>query len=70
MPGDCLMVPKGAPHGFRNIDSMAGILHFSLLPALNAEAFFQGVVVEQKPGWDRAAFWRKYGMEIVGPPID
>ncbi len=70
VPGDCLWVPKGAPHGFRNIDSIAGLLHFALLPALNAEEFFQRLVVEERPGWDRAALFREYGNEIVGPPID
>jgi len=69
-PGDCVLVPAGVPHTFKNIDSEDGLLHFELLPAGSAEAFFYRLVTDFAGIDDMGAFFQEHGLALLGPPIE
>ena len=69
LPGDCLLIPGGAAHSFKNIDSDEGLLHFELLPSGSSEEFFARLVTDQANIADMAAFFREHGLELLGPPL-
>lgn len=69
-PGDCVFIPAGVPHAFRNIDSEDGLLHFELLPSGSAESFFERLVTDFGGIEDIGAFFQAHGMDLLGPPIE
>lgn len=69
-PGDCVFIPAGVAHTFKNIDQEDGLIHFELLPSGNAEAFFARLVADFEGIGDMGAFFREHGMDLLGPPID
>ncbi len=68
-PGDCLVVPAGAPHTFKNIDASESVMHFELLPSGTSEAFFDRIVADFAGIADVPAFFKQHGLELLGPPI-
>lgn len=68
-PGGCIAIPRGAVHSFKNVGPEAGRLHFELLPAENAEAFFRRLVKEGSEIEDLAGFFSDYGIDLLGPPL-
>lgn len=68
-PGDCITVPAGATHAFRNLLDETSELHFSLLPAGESEAFFQRLVAGDFDPDDIEAFFSRYGIDLLGPPM-
>lgn len=69
LPGDCILVPIGAAHSFKNIDSEEGLLHFELLPSGSSEQFFAKLVADYASIADMPAFFREHGLELLGPPL-
>jgi quercetin dioxygenase-like cupin family protein len=67
--GDCLLVPPGTPHTFKNIDAAEGILHFELFPSGTADAFFRTLTHSAEPIDNIEQFFRDHGMELLGPPL-
>ena len=70
LPGDCVLVPVGAAHSFKNIDSQEGLLHFELLPSGSSEEFFARLVADPASIADMPAFFREHGLQLLGPPLD
>jgi quercetin dioxygenase-like cupin family protein len=68
-PGDCVLIPAGAPHTFQNVDTEEGLIHFELFPSGTAETFFERLVTDFANIEDMAAFFREHGLELLGPPL-
>ena len=67
-PGDSLLGPRGVPHTFSPTGDAPAKLLIAFTPAGKMEDFFrdaQKVPFEKQDG----EFYRKYGVEVVGPPI-
>jgi quercetin dioxygenase-like cupin family protein len=69
-PGDCVFIPAGVPHTFKNIDSKDGLIHFELLPSGSAETFFNRLVTDFATIDDMGAFFQEHGLALLGPPIE
>jgi quercetin dioxygenase-like cupin family protein len=69
-PGDCVFIPAGVAHTFKNIDTTDGLIHFELLPSGTAEAFFARLVADFEGIGDMGAFFDEHGMDLLGPPIE
>jgi quercetin dioxygenase-like cupin family protein len=69
-PGDCVLIPAGVPHTFKNIDDEDGLIHFELLPSGSSEAFFKRLVTDFRGIEDIGAFFQAHGMDLLGPPIE
>jgi mannose-6-phosphate isomerase-like protein (cupin superfamily) len=67
-PGDSLLGPRGVPHTFSAIGDEPAKLLIAFSPAGKMEEFFrdaQKVPLDKQDG----AFYRKYGVEVVGEAI-
>ena len=68
-PGDSLFGPRKVPHVWAFIGDTPGRILFIFTPAGQMEAFFRepgkaDAIIPQDP-----AYFRAYGMEVVGPPL-
>ncbi len=68
-PGDSVFGPRKVPHVWAFVGNQPGRILFVFTPAGQIEAFFRepgktDVVVPQDQ-----AYFRAYGMELVGPPL-
>ena len=66
--GDSLLGPRGVPHTFSATGETPAKLLIAFTPAGKMEDFFrdaQTVPLDKQDG----EFYRKYGLEVVGPPI-
>ena len=68
-PGDSLFGPRKVPHVWAFVGDTPGRILFIFTPAGQVEAFFRGpgntdAIIPQDP-----AYFRAYGMELVGPPL-
>ena len=66
--GGSALVQAGTVHAFRNIGDQPAVIHFEMLPSGNSEEAFDLLVngeIEDAP-----AFFDKYGMDLVGPPLE
>jgi quercetin dioxygenase-like cupin family protein len=68
-PGDCVLIPVGVAHAFKNIDTTDGLIHFDLLPSGSSEAFFARLVDDFDGIGDMAAFFGEHGIDLWGPPL-
>ena len=66
--GGAALVPAGKVHAFRNIGDQSATIHFEMLPACDSEEAFEKLVSEEIE--DVSAFFDKYGMDLVGPPLE
>jgi mannose-6-phosphate isomerase-like protein (cupin superfamily) len=67
-PGDSLLGPRGVPHTFSATGDAPAKLLIAFSPAGKMEDFFrdaQNTPIDKQDG----EFYRKYGVEWVGPPI-
>ena len=67
-PGDSLLGPRGVPHTFSATGEAPAKVLIAFSPAGKMEDFFldaQKVPLDKQDG----EFYRKYGVEVVGPPI-
>lgn len=71
--GDLVSVPGGAAHGFVNVTDRPARQLVTIVPGLDAEAFFTELGVVMKNGVpDRQllnAFGQRWGVEFLGPPL-
>jgi mannose-6-phosphate isomerase-like protein (cupin superfamily) len=68
-PGDSVFGPRKVPHVWAFVGDQPGRILFIFTPAGQMEAFFRepgkvNAIPPQDP-----AFFRAYGMELVGPPL-
>ncbi len=69
-PGECVFIPAGTAHTFKNVDDQEGLIHFELLPSGSAEPFFDRLVSAFDQIEDMGAFFREHGLELLGPPLE
>jgi quercetin dioxygenase-like cupin family protein len=73
--GDCVLGPRGVPHGWAFIGDTSGRLLLTFAPAGKMEAFFnERERLGIKPGAyattaSDAEILHSFGMELVGPPL-
>jgi mannose-6-phosphate isomerase-like protein (cupin superfamily) len=68
-PGDSLFGPCKVPHVWTFVGDSPGRILFIFTPAGQMEAFFRAPgKADVRPPQD-PAFFRAYGMELVGPPL-
>ena len=73
-PGSSVFAPRGTAHAFRNIGNTAGRLLIAVQPA-GLDDFFteisESTDSEGQPNMSVVIpIFRKYGLELLGPPID
>jgi len=68
-PGDSVFGPRKVPHVWAFVGDQPGRILFIFTPAGQIEAFFRETgKTDALPPQD-PAFFRAYGMELVGPPL-
>jgi quercetin dioxygenase-like cupin family protein len=68
-PGDSLFGPRKVPHVWTFVGDLPGRILFIFTPAGQMEAFFRTPgKPDGRPPQD-PAFYRTYGMELIGPPL-
>ena len=68
-PGDSVFGPRKVPHVWTFVGDQPGRILFIFTPACQMEAFFQAPLnADARPPQD-PAYYRRYGMELVGPPL-
>jgi quercetin dioxygenase-like cupin family protein len=72
-PGDVVSVPGGAAHAFVNVTTAAARQTVTIIPALDAAAFFTALGVLMQDGLPAKdalnAFGRLWNIEFLGPPL-
>lgn len=64
--GDSILGPRNVPHAFSAVGSSPGRMLIAFTPAGQMEDFFRATAIPHPPMQD-AAFFRRYGMELLGP---
>ena len=64
--GDSILGPRGVPHAFASVGEKPGRMLIAFSPAGKMEEFFRATAIPNPPNQDEA-FFRRYGMELVGP---
>ena len=68
-PGDSVFGPRKVPHVWAFVGDQLGRILFVFTPAGQIEAFFREPgKTDVRPPLD-PAYYRAYGMELVGPPL-
>ncbi len=73
--GDCILGPRGIPHGWAHVGDTVGRLLISFAPAGKMEAFFAASEKMREPGKyvagtaDGDTLMREFGMEHTGPSL-
>ncbi len=70
-PGDSIVGPREVPHGWAYVGEGPGKLLIVFAPAGKMEAFFRDNERPRKDGeyLNDAAVYRKYDLELLGPPL-
>lgn len=68
-PGDSIFGPRGVPHVWAHVDDGPGRILIVFTQAGHMEAFFREVTQNNAMPMQDPALWRRYGMELVGPPL-
>jgi mannose-6-phosphate isomerase-like protein (cupin superfamily) len=68
-PGDSILAPRKVPHVWAYVGNTVGRLLITFTPAGKMEAFFREVSKANAMPPQDPAFWRAYGMELIGPPL-
>jgi mannose-6-phosphate isomerase-like protein (cupin superfamily) len=66
--GESILGPRNIPHTFSAIGEKPGRMIIAFSPARMMEEFFRATAVPNPPVKD-AAFYRKYEIEMIGPPL-
>ena len=66
--GEFVLGPRRIPHTYSSVGDKPGHMIIVFSPAGKMEEFFRATAVPNPPVVD-AAFFRRYEMEIVGPPL-
>ncbi|HEY6375196.1 MAG TPA: cupin domain-containing protein [Edaphobacter sp.] len=67
-PGDSVLAPRKVPHTFTAVGAKPAHMLIAFTPAGKMEQFFRDTAHGKADLMD-AALFRKYDMELVGPPI-
>ena len=67
-PGDSVLAPRKVPHAFTAVGATPAKMHVGYSPAGKMEQFFR-VIANGAPIPMDAALFRKYGCELLGPPL-
>ncbi len=68
-PGDSVFGPRKVPHVWAFVGDTPGRILFIFTPAGQMEAFFHAPLMADAPPPQDPAYFRAYGMELVGPPL-
>ena len=68
--GGAAIVPANTIHAFRNIGDSPARMHFEMVPAGESEEAFARLVAEGNSIEDVAAFFDRYDMDLIGPPLE
>jgi mannose-6-phosphate isomerase-like protein (cupin superfamily) len=66
--GESVLAPRNIPHTFSSVGEKPGRLLIAFTPAGKMEEFLRATAIPNPPVQD-AAFYRRYGMELIGPPL-
>lgn len=66
--GDSMLAPRKVPHAFTAVGAVPAKMLVGYSPAGKMEQFFRAMANGKPVVWD-AALLRKYGCELVGPPL-
>jgi mannose-6-phosphate isomerase-like protein (cupin superfamily) len=66
--GESVLAPRNIPHTFSSLGDKPGRLLIAFTPAGMMEEFLRVTPAPNPPVQD-AAFFRSYGMELIGPPL-
>lgn len=66
--GDSVLAPRRVPHAFTALGATPAKMLVGYTPAGKMEQFFRDMAIGKPVVWD-AALCRKYGCELVGPPL-
>ena len=67
-PGDSVLAPRKVPHAFTGTGTSPAKMLIAFTPAGKMEQFFRDTAHGKADLMD-AALFRKYDMELIGPPI-
>jgi mannose-6-phosphate isomerase-like protein (cupin superfamily) len=67
--GDSAYSPPRVPHAWAHVGEGTGRIAFVLTPAGRLEAFFRELTTFRGMAPPDPAFWHRYDMELVGPPL-
>jgi quercetin dioxygenase-like cupin family protein len=68
--GESVLAPRNIPHTFSCVSEKPGRMLIAFTPAGKMEQYFRDTAIPNPPNQD-AAFFRRYGMELIGPsPFD
>lgn len=68
-PGDAVFGPRGVPHTWAYVGGEPGRIVFAVAPAARIEEFLRALSRSTAMAPQDAEFWRRYGLEVAGPPI-
>ncbi|HXR39244.1 MAG TPA: cupin domain-containing protein [Terracidiphilus sp.] len=66
--GESVLAPRNIPHTFSSVGEKPGHMLIAFNPAGKMEEFLRATAVPNPPVQD-AAFFRRYEMELIGPPL-
>jgi len=66
--GDSVLAPRKVPHAFSGAGTRPARMLIAFTPAGKMEQFFRDTAIPNAPRED-AAFFRRYDMELLGPPL-
>jgi quercetin dioxygenase-like cupin family protein len=67
--GDSAFSPRRVPHAWAHVGDGTGRIAFAVSPAGELEAFFRELSTIRGMAPLDPTFWRRYDMELVGPPL-
>jgi quercetin dioxygenase-like cupin family protein len=68
-PGDSVFAPRRIPHCWAHVGEGTGRIVFALTPAGKIEPFFRALSAANAMAPQDPAFWRRFDLELVGPPL-
>jgi mannose-6-phosphate isomerase-like protein (cupin superfamily) len=68
-PGDSAFGPRGIPHTWAYVGGEPGSIVFAVSPAEQIEDFLRALSQMTAMAPQEPAFWTRFGMELVGPPL-
>jgi quercetin dioxygenase-like cupin family protein len=66
--GESVLGPRNIPHTFSSVGDKPGRMLIAFTPAVKMEEFLRATAIPNPPVQD-AAFFRRYEMELLGPPL-
>jgi mannose-6-phosphate isomerase-like protein (cupin superfamily) len=70
LPGESLLGPRRIPHVWAHVGASTGRILVVFAPAGRMEAFFREVTKADAMPPQDPDLWRRYDMELLGPPME